>query len=120
MLILSVNCAVPKTRPSPPLFMGVETRWWLVQESGPIDRNDVLPAFEASARSYGCSTERLGADSSPSMFGERRTYVGVSASCEEGTIALMSLVGGRIRIGCAKPTTRQGCDLLLRNISEGR
>ena len=119
-LILAVSCAAARSEPSLPTFVGIETRQWFVQESEPIDRDDLLPAFEASARSYGCSTEQLGRDSSATIEGERRSYFGISASCEAGTIALITLVGGRVRIGCAKPTTRQACDLLLRNISQVR
>jgi hypothetical protein len=52
--------------------------------------------------------------------GESRSYYGVTASCDEGTIALITLVGGRVIIGCAKPTTRQACDSLLSNISQAR
>jgi hypothetical protein len=118
--ILAVSCASARSAPSVPSFVGVETEQWLVQESQPVGRDDLLPAFEASARSYGCSTEQLGRESSANIYGERRSYYGISASCEEGTIALISAVGGRIRIGCAKPTTRQACDLLLRNISQAR
>lgn len=103
-----------------PTFDGVETQWWLAQESESGGRDDLLPAFEESARSYGCSTDQLGGESSLNIYGERRSYYGVSASCEEGTIALITLVGGRVRIGCAKPTTPQACDLLLRNISQAR
>ncbi len=76
--------------------------------------------FEASARSYGCSTEKLGIQSSFNIQGERRRYFGVSATCYEGTIALIGLKGGRVRIGCTKPTTLDACNALLRNISEGR
>jgi hypothetical protein len=103
-----------------PSFQGEENEWWLVQETEPVDRDDVLPAFEASARSYGCSTEQLGRQSSINIYGESRSYYGVTASCAEGTIALITLVGGRVSIGCTKPTTRQACDLLLRNIAQAR
>ncbi|HEY0468752.1 MAG TPA: hypothetical protein VGC79_31375, partial [Polyangiaceae bacterium] len=91
-----------------------------VQETAPVGRDDILPAFEASARNYGCRTEQLGRDSSSTMYGELRSYYGISASCDEGAIALITLVGGRVRIGCLKPTTRAACDLLLRNISQAR
>ncbi|HYQ29184.1 MAG TPA: hypothetical protein VER04_18260 [Polyangiaceae bacterium] len=103
-----------------PTFLGEENESWLVQETAPVERDDLLPAFEASARSYGCSTERLGLDSSSNIYGERRSYYGISASCEEGAISLVTLVDGRVRIGCAKPTTREACDRLLRHISQAR
>jgi hypothetical protein len=118
--MLVVSCAAASSRPDVPTFLGVETDRWLVQESEPVGRDDLLPAFQASARSYGCNTEQLGNQYSANILGERRSYYGVSASCEEGTIALITLVDGRVSIGCAKPTTRQACDLLLRNISQAR
>jgi hypothetical protein len=80
----------------------------------------VLPAFEASAQSYGCSTEELGSDITHNIHGQMNSYYGISASCHEGTIALVTLANGRVKIGCAKPTTRSACDRLLRNISEAR
>jgi hypothetical protein len=86
----------------------------------PLGRDDVLPAFKESARSYGCVTDEMGSESSPNIHGELRSYYGVSATCREGTIALITLVGGNVSIGCAKPTTREACNLLLRNISEAR
>lgn len=120
-LALVASCATANSTPSNlPAFSGVETEHWLVQESESGGRADLLPAFEASAESYGCSTVQLGAESSSNIHGERRSYYGISASCQEGTIALITLVAGRVRIGCAKPTTSQACDLLLRNISEAR
>jgi hypothetical protein len=101
-----------------PPFVGEETEHWLVQETGAVGRGDLLPAFEASAHNYGCSTEQLGNENGANIAGEFRSYYGVTASCEEGTIALITLVGGRVRIGCAKPTTRAACDTLLRNIAQ--
>jgi hypothetical protein len=121
--VLFVGCAgstAPQSAANVPPFQGVETQHWLVQESEPIARDDLLPAFEASARSYGCNTEHLGNGSTLNIYGELRRYYGVSASCQEGTIALITLVGGRVRIGCAKPTTARACELLLQNISEAR
>lgn len=117
---LVVGCAVARPAPTLPAFQGVETEAWLVQESETGGRDDLLPAFEASAQSYGCSTNQIGSQSSHNIHGERRSYYGISASCVEGTIALITLAGGRVRIGCGKPTTPQACDRLLRNISEAR
>lgn len=105
--------------PDLPVFVGAETDRWLVEESAPVERDDILPAFIQSARSYGCHTERIGDEYVHNVLGEGRSYFGVSASCREGTIALITLVGGRVRIGCAKPTTHEACDRLLRNIAEG-
>jgi len=121
MLVLSCAAAASsRPRPEVPTFQGIETEHWLVQETEPIDRDDILPAFQASARNYGCSTDQIGNQSSHNILGESRSYYGIVASCDEGTIALITLEGGRVRIGCAKPTTRQACDALLRNISQYR
>ena len=124
MLVVSCTKASPAPRapafPALPQFIGEETDRWLVQESGPVGRDDVLPAFEASAQNYGCRTDKLGNKVSFNIQGERRSYYGVTASCDEGTIALVTLVGGSVRIGCAKPTTAQACQQLLRNIAEAR
>jgi hypothetical protein len=112
------SCAVSNPPPSPPTsFTGVETQDWLTEESAPVNRSDVLPAFQAAARNHGCRTEELGARSGEDIGGGYRSYYGISASCEEGTIALITLEGGGVRIGCAKPTTRQACDSLLREIA---
>jgi hypothetical protein len=91
-----VSCAIAsysaKPRPKPPPFTGEETEWWLVQQTEPVGRGDVLPAFEASAQSYGCNTEELGGDFTATISGELRTYYGI----------------------------RQACDVLLRRIAEAR
>ena len=79
-----------------------------------------LHAFEESARGHGCSTEKLGTGAEQNIGGELRSSYGVSASCDEGTIALVTLVGGHVCIGCLKPVTRERCDALLRQISEAR
>ena len=100
--------------------MGNETELWLVQESEPVGRDDILPAFESSAKNYGCRTEELGTSASFNIQGERRSYYGIMASCYEGTIAIITLVGGGVRIGCAKPTTIEACNQLLSDISESR
>lgn len=104
----------------PPPFRGVPTDDWLAYQLDGIERPDLLPAFEESARSHGCATQKVGYQSSPNIGGLGFGYYGISASCDEGTIALLSLVGGRVRVGCAQPTTRESCDALLRRISESR
>jgi hypothetical protein len=121
MFFLSCAGAAAKAPPRPSVtpFAGVETAEWLVQETEPVQRNDILSAFEWSAQEYGCQTEELGSSSTHRTYAHVRTYYGVSASCQEGTIALMTLVGGRVRIGCTKPTTPEACEALLRNISQG-
>jgi hypothetical protein len=117
---LVISCAASKPRPTPPTFTGVETEAWLVEESAPVNRDDVLLAFKVAARNYGCSTEELGNAFGANIQGEYRSYYGISASCGEGAIALITLQGGGVRIGCSKPTTREACDQLLRSISQGR
>jgi hypothetical protein len=121
-----VSCSPTAPRPRAPdfsnlpPFLGHETDRWLVEEVGPVGRDDVLPAFEASAENYGCSTTTLDGETTANIHGERRSYYGVTASCYEGTISLITLVGGGVRIGCAKPTTLQACRQLLHDISESR
>ena len=121
-LLVSCTAMQPRPRapdfPDLPPFTGVETERWLVQDSGPVGRNDVLPAFAAAARDYGCNTDKLGQRTSFNINGERRTYYGVTAACYEGTISVVTFAGGNVRIGCAKPTTIQACNQLLRDISE--
>ena len=119
-LTLTVSCAASRPRQSPPTFAGVETESWLVQESDPVGRDDVLPAFKAAARNYGCGTEELGNTNGANIQGEYRSYYGISAVCDEGAIALITLESGRVRIGCSKPTTAQACNDLLRRISQAR
>ena len=120
-----MSCAATESRPRAPAFpdlppfVGNETDRWLVEDSGPVGRDDVLPAFLASAKDYGCRTEKL----RPTSFivvGQRRLYYGVTASCWEGTISIITWEGGNVRIGCAKPTTIEACNQLLRDISESR
>jgi hypothetical protein len=120
VLLLLVGCsgAAARVTSDIPAFQGVETEHWLVQESQPVEQNDLLRAFDASARGYGCRTGKLGLQATQNIYGERRSYHGVTASCFEGTIALITLADGRVRIGCAKPTTFQACDRLLRNIAQ--
>ena len=125
-LPLLVGCAATRHGPRAPEladlppFAGQETERWLVEETGPVGRDDVLPAFEEGAKNYGCRTEKLNGSTSSNIHGERRSYYGVTASCYEGTISLITLVGGSVLIGCAKPTTIQACEQLLHDISESR
>ena len=67
--MLLVGCTTASSTPNVPPFRGVETQQWLVEESEPIARDDLLPAFEASARSYGCSTDQIGRESSSTIYG---------------------------------------------------
>ncbi|HEX2878297.1 MAG TPA: hypothetical protein VHO25_02050 [Polyangiaceae bacterium] len=118
--VLAAGCSGAAARATAdiPAFQGVETEHWLVQESQPVEQKDLLRAFAESARGYGCRTEKLGLQATQNIYGERRSYHGVTASCFEGTISLITLADGRVRIGCAKPTTFQACDRLLRNIAQ--
>jgi hypothetical protein len=118
--LVVVGCATAHPPPKPPPFRGVETESWLVYQVDEVERDDLLPAFEASAQNHRCSTERIGSESSVNIGGERRSYHGISASCDEGSIALITLVGGKVKLGCAQPTTREDCDRLLRRISQAR
>jgi hypothetical protein len=118
------GCAASPSSPAPsyPPFRGIETDSWLayqveLPERGP---NDLLPSFEASARSFGCHTDHLGGDSRQTIGGELRSFYGISAWCDGAGIALITLVGGGVRIGCSKPTTRERCDALLQQISDAR
>ena len=126
VLSVSLGCAPSHPRPRAPAlldlppFLGEETDRWLVEESAPVGRDDLLPAFEESAENYGCRTEKLGTQTSFNIQGERRSYYGVTATCYEGTIALITLVGGGAIIGCAKPTSLAACNQLLRDISQSR
>ena len=108
--------------PKYPPFQGAETNEWLALDVPLPDRppEDMLPALEESARGHGCSTEELGTGAEQNIGGELRHGYGVSASCDVGTIALVTLVGGHVCIGCMKPTTRERCNALLRQISEAR
>ena len=123
---MALSCAASSPRahsnprPAPPTFVGEENESWLVEETGPVDRDDTLRAFKAAARNFGCRTEELGNANGANIQGEYRSYYGIQASCDEGTIALITLEGGRVRIGCAKPTTAKACETLLRDISASR
>jgi hypothetical protein len=114
-----VSCAAA-TPPSRPPFRGEANEAWLVSEVSDVRRDDLLFAFDESARSHGCSTEELGSEATPNIGGQLRRFYGISASCEEGVIAIVTLAGDRVRIGCARPMTREDCDLLLRKIVQAR
>jgi hypothetical protein len=117
------SCAASSPTPSYPEFAGHETEAWIAYEEELPDRDpaDLLQSFEASARSHGCHTERLGSGADPTIGGgELRHMYGITASCEEGTLALATMTGRRVSVGCTKPTTREQCDLLLSKISEAR
>jgi hypothetical protein len=122
--LLLAGCTPSRSIPAAhPPFEGRETTSWLAYEVDVPGRDpgDLLPSFEASARVFGCHTEQLGYDSTPTIGnGALRHSFGIMASCEEGTLALITLVGERVMVGCVKPTTRADCDGLLQKISEAR
>jgi len=64
--------------------------------------------------------ERLGHSSKGVISGIVEQRYGVSASCEEGTLALITVEHDRVRIGCPKPKMRRQCDALLEKIAESR
>jgi hypothetical protein len=123
-LVFLAGCAPSAlTPPAHPPFEGGETQAWLAYEVlvPGRDPSDLLPSFEASARAFGCQTEPLGYRSRPTIGnGDLRQWNGISATCEEGTLAIVTLVGERVRIGCTKPTTRAQCDALVQRISAAR
>lgn len=123
MLLALAACAESTPTPKRPAFEGRETEVWLAYEMDVPGRDpdDLLPAFEASARAFGCRAEKLGYGSDQTIGnGELRHWHGVTAYCEEGTLALVTLVGERVRVGCVKPTTRGRCDALLQKIAQAR
>jgi hypothetical protein len=105
--------------PAVPPFTGEPSEVWFLDDVGHVDHEDVLPAFEASARAYGCDTQEIGSDTTHNVHGEMRSYYGINASCPGGSIAIVTLTRG-VRLGCAKPLTRAGCNDLLRRISQAR
>lgn len=121
LLLALGGCAtIPPPAPTVPSYRGLENDYWLALASETVGRRDILPAFRDSAQSYGCRTEHLYETSRHNIHGEMRGYRGINATCDEGTIALIALAGGRVSIGCAKPTNAAACDRLLKSISEAR
>ncbi len=119
MLLTSCMSTTTSTATRPP-FSGEANESWIVSEVSDLQRDDLLSAFDESARNHGCSTQELGAEATPNIGGQRRSFYGISAACEEGEIAIVTLVHHRVRIGCARPITREDCDLLLRKIAQAR
>jgi hypothetical protein len=121
-ILLLAGCADSTPRATYPPFDGHETDQWLAYDVALPGRepSELLPAFEASAHAYGCTTEQLGYGATPNVAGESRSWYGVSADCDAGRIAIMTLAGERVRIGCARPATREQCDALLQQISQAR
>lgn len=85
------------------------------------ESTDFILPFEASAQAYGCRTDHLGSTTGQLIGnGEVRAMHGVTAYCDEGTIAIIALADRRVRVGCATPTTRDRCEALLTKISSAR
>ena len=131
IVCLASACAV--SAPAPPEhapFQGLTTDVWLAYGVAlpARDPDELLAAFDAGAQRYGCRTEALGAmdhayPRSPYILlatEDVRSRRGVAAFCGEDTIALLAAGGGEVRVGCARPTTRERCDLVLTRISEAR
>ncbi len=121
VLLASIgSCAAPKPQAT---FSGQASPTWLSFDIDlPHDRDagDVLRSFEASARSFGCRTERIGESGHMAGGGEVRLSYGISADCDDGSIALVALPQSRLRIGCERPSTRERCEALLPKISDAR
>ena len=86
---------------------------WLVLE----DVDDVparFGAFAASARAFGCLTERGG-----TIRGGWGSYSAVLARCDEGTAVIATAAGFRgVRVACLRPTTREQCETLIGGMFE--
>jgi hypothetical protein len=107
--------------PSRPAFDGRQTDSWIAfDEDAPgRDPRELLMSFEASARAFGCRTDRIGGRSVGMPGGGRaKISAGVAAYCDEGSVALLWVAEARVRIGCERPTTRERCDALLRKIGD--
>jgi hypothetical protein len=120
LLLLVVPTACEPPLPSHPPFTGRPTESWfafVVAVPEAREPRDLVLAFEASARGSGCRTDRLQTSSEVASWGI--FWYGVSADCTGGTIALVSMNGARVSVGCLRPTTREQCEGLLRGISEG-
>ncbi len=118
------GCAGSTPVPAVPPFEGVESPSWIAYEL-PVpgrDPADFLPAFEASARALGCDTSHLGERENGTISnGVLRHWYGVTAACgEDGTLSLVTMVGERVRIGFAKPSSKGACDALLVKITSAR
>jgi hypothetical protein len=118
-VVASSACA--PVRQPPPLPHGPDT--WVIFDVDVPDRDsrELLVSFEASARAFGCSTKEGGGWTSGMPGGGwHRVYTAVLVQCDEGTIGMASMGGGRVRLACPKPATREQCELLLRQISAAR
>lgn len=109
------GCPSPGHAPSG--FDGRQTESWIAFDleyaaGAPVD---LFSPFDARAQALGCRTEWISTHITYHHVG-----YGIAAHCAEGSIALLGWPGDRIRIGCSRPTTRDRCEGLLKEISEGR
>lgn len=82
------------------------------------DSRDVVPSFEQAAHTFGCKTSRIrGRELGMAGGWATRVWSGVTATCDDGRLALVAVTNTRVRIGCERPTTRDRCDALLRKIT---
>ena len=119
LLVASVaGCAADPPRPD---FRGLETDTWTAYDidvTGMVPRR-VVDRFEYAAHAYGCSTRRLGRPGiRHGIEGENSHWrYAVEAVCDDGTVTLVPLTNGSVRVGCEKPSSRPACDALLAKIS---
>lgn len=118
MLLALAGCAVDAP-PRHPDFTGQEDASWIAYRVD-VERDDLLFAFDESARAYGCRTTKIGKDSRQNIAGIGYSFRGIDARCRGEREIAMVLTKTGVVLGCPKPTTQQQCDELLRKISEGR
>jgi hypothetical protein len=118
LLALALASCAPDA-PRHPDFTGREDTVWIAY-SVEIENDELLFAFNESARNYGCRTTKIGKESRQIIGGMGWSFYGIDARCSQGReIAIVKTTTGVV-LGCPKPATQQQCDELLRNISEGR
>ncbi len=121
LLFAMALCACGATAPSP-AFEGRETDSWIAYDVAVPDTTntgDLVASFKLAARTRGCQAAWMGKRTVMLPGGGwARLRRGVTAQCDEGTIAIIALENA-VRVGCEKPTTRERCDALLRSISDG-
>lgn len=117
-LLLALTCCAPDA-PRHPDFTGQEDASWIAY-SVEVERDDLLFAFNESARNYGCRTTKIGKDSRQVISGIGYSFRGINARCTGGREIAMVLTKTGVVLGCPKPASQNDCDELLRKISEGR
>jgi hypothetical protein len=121
LAVALLGCGAAPHRPA------FDARQWTTFDVDVPDRDsrDLLVSFEASARAFGCQTEKIGERSVVFPGGARiNIFAGVAAYCDEGGLALLSMGSsmepGHVRVGCQRPTTREQCETLLDKVSAAR